>query len=280
MALVCVQMGHVARTSGSTGTNGEQEFARKAAAHLAGRLGWYGHRAVVIKADDRVPRSDVFVAIHADGSISPSAGGASVGYQDGNGQALGTAWKRAYQALGWRRGFRPDNYTPALRGYYGVSRARRAGTRYAIICEAGFLTNPTERGILLSQGGQERFAQAVVNAIGAVVGHPKQPSPDRSDTVADRVIYAEGRDVTTAQAALGAFRPAGVVFAPNLDTAKQYVAEGKAVVVAFGGPAAQALFPDLHSRGSGYHTSGKRVAAVGVDGGATYDYGPKAIGAR
>lgn len=285
MARVVIQLGHCYRKSGSTGTNGEQEFNSKAGGHLAGRLRWYGHEPIVMLADDKpLPKAHAFVAIHADGSTSPSAHGASVGYRDAKGQEFGAIWKKRYQALGWDGGFRGDNYTSALRYYYGTGWAANAGITHAIICEGGFLTNPRERGILLSEKGQVRFAQAVIDAVGHIFGHPKTPGPapqpgEQGDTVADRVVYAAGRDVGTAIGAFAGYRPGGVVFVTNVDTARQYVNEGKADVVAFGGPAARELFPDVAKKGTGVQRDGKRITVYGGSGGETYDLGPEAIGA-
>jgi len=108
------------------------------------RPGW---TVRVIDADpsDSAYRGDAFVAIHADGSSNPSARGASVGYRTFEGARLGAAWKTAYTRRGFPGGFRPDNYTSNLSGYYGTRKAVSQNNRRAIIIEAGFLTNPSDR---------------------------------------------------------------------------------------------------------------------------------------
>lgn len=172
MATVYLQIGHYPRKTGITGTAGEQEFAKATAARCARMLRKRGHKVFIRGADDGVFATDVFVAFHADGSVSTSAQGASVGHQDGDGERIASQWKRYYQRLGWGTGFRGDNYTAALGGYYGVARARAAGSRYCFIIEAGFMTNPAEGAELRSRKGQARVAKAVVQAVGKVVGHP------------------------------------------------------------------------------------------------------------
>lgn len=171
MATVAVQMGHCFRTSGSTGTAGEQKFNELAAELAVGTLEMRGHHARSIKADVATEdyRADVFVAIHCDGSTSPSARGASVGYQSTSGRRIAAEWKRAYQRRGWTGGFRTDNYTPALAGYYGVRFARAAGASFAFIVESGFLTSPEDKALLSGPGGPRRVALAIADAVDAVL---------------------------------------------------------------------------------------------------------------
>lgn len=166
MPLLIVQMGHCYRKSGATGTSGEQDYATAVGhacmLHLDGVGGWRV-RTTLADVDDY--RADAFFAVHCDGSTSASARGASAGYQTAEGQALAQSWKRAYAARGWPI-FRPDNYTAALAGYYGVSNAVAAGTRRAMIAECGFLTNPEDRDLLLAPDGPGRVALALGDALG------------------------------------------------------------------------------------------------------------------
>jgi hypothetical protein len=259
MATVCIQMGHVARASGKTGTSGEQDFARLAAAHAAGRLGeWYGHQVRVIGADDPVPKTDFFFSIHCDGSTSRSARGASIGYQDARGETLGGQFKQAYARLGWPT-FRADNYTEALRGYYGVARARKAGTRYATIIEAGFLTSPEDRALLVTpdESGAARVAQAICDAVGAVMGHPRQPddAPPPPDPVdpdppdwREAVIFDPGGHTLDHRAALmiGAANVLKVLTTADRDTV------GTAYLVGLAGRTADRnLYRDVNTEAVG-----------------------------
>lgn len=182
MATVYLQMGHCFRPSGSTGTGGEQPFNKAVAARAARRLRERGHRVFIREADVGNFKTDVFAAFHADGSVSPSAQGASVGHQDENGKRFGRAWKRAYRRLGWEEatgttetgGFRDDNYTEALAEYYGVREALDAGTEFAIVIESGFLTSPKDGAELRTERGKTRVAEALTRAVGEMVGHPRE----------------------------------------------------------------------------------------------------------
>lgn len=172
-----VQMGHCYRTSGATGTKGEQPFATAVADAcvrlLHNKQGWR-IRPTLADVDDY--RAAAFVAVHCDGANSPSARGASVGYQTAEGQAFAHAWKRAYAARGWPS-FRPDNYTVALAKYYGVTKAVAHGTRAAMIIECGFLTSPEDRALLLGPGGADRVALAIGDVLGTnhEPTHPQEP---------------------------------------------------------------------------------------------------------
>lgn len=197
MTRIVIQAGHCHRKTGVVGTRSadgftEQQFTWPVANRAARLLHTDGHDLAVILADEPSDRyrGDAFVAVHADGNNSPSVGGASVGYRTEQGKALAHAWKAAYRALGWTSGFRSDNYTDALSGYYGTKRAVAQGNRRACIIEAGFLTNPTEAAQLSSEAGQDRCAQAIRRAVNAVLGiaTPTTPTPaptPQEDDMAD-----------------------------------------------------------------------------------------------
>lgn len=181
---VVLQQGHVPRKRGSTGAPGEQDYARAVTADItdnaAALLRAAGHRARVIGADQRVPRSDAFVAVHYDGSTNSSAKGASVGYRNSRSRALAHAWKRAYDRAGHRWGFRSDNYTPALARYYGTGRAHRAGTPRAIIIEGGFGSHPREGAWLRSREGARACAEAIFEA---TTGDQVDQEDELADTI-------------------------------------------------------------------------------------------------
>jgi hypothetical protein len=180
VAVYALQLGHCYRRSGATGTPGEQEYATAVGHEAARRLRALGHTVRVLLADDPVPRTDAFVAVHADGSTHASARGASVGYRTGRpttaaSRAAAHRWKTAYQRYGQQQ-FRADNYTPALSSYYGTGRAHAAGTPVAFIIEGGFLTNAAERAWLTSTRGRDACAQAIVDALtGATPAPSEQP---------------------------------------------------------------------------------------------------------
>lgn len=189
MALIVIQAGHYPRKTGPTGTGGldgdptEQEFNIAAAQACAHALADVGHEGQVIWADvdQGAYQGDAFVAIHCDGSTSSAARGASIGYRTTEGQRFGAAWKRAYQAAGWAGGWRPDNYTKALAGYYGTKRAVDAGNRTAFIAESGFLTNPQDEAQLSLPQGPQRFATALAAAVVELFGSPGGDMPLTED---------------------------------------------------------------------------------------------------
>lgn len=169
MAVVVLQRGHVPRTSGATGAPGEQQYAIACADRCAPALRRIGHDARVIDADptsDAAYRGDIFFALHWDSSTNPTASGASVGYQTPEGQDLAQQWKRQYKNAGWTRAFKPDNYTAALGGYYGVRKAVGQGNRLAIITEAGFVSNSHDKAMM----SPELTALSIVNTVAEIFG--------------------------------------------------------------------------------------------------------------
>ena len=190
--ILVVQQGHCYRTRGATGTAGlpggptEQEFATAAAIEVArlvdGRRDtggdvWRVRRILADEPGSRY-RGDAFVALHCDGSVHASARGASVGYQGSAGRRAAVAWREAYDARGWT-GFRPDNYTPGLAGYYGVRIARQQGNPRAWIVEAGFLTSPADHALLAAPGGPTRVALAIADALS--IPTEEDPMADYAD---------------------------------------------------------------------------------------------------
>lgn len=189
MPVLVVEKGHCYRTSGSTGTSGEQDFATLCAdaiyAIINGVAGWSVKRKL---ADSGSYSGNAFAAIHCDGSTNSTARGASVGFQSNEGNTFGHHWMTAYANHGWTGGFRPVNYTEALAEYYGVRNAINAGNRTAIIIESGFMTNPDDRALLTGPGGPERVAYAIADALGipvegSYVGWKDEPS---------NVVYPNG----------------------------------------------------------------------------------------
>ena len=173
MADVVVQAGHCHRRAGATGTHREQEFTWALGRRLRDLLAEHGHVVTLIGADDPVPTSDAFVALHTDGSSNPRRRGASVGYPDAAGARLAAAWKRAHQRHGYPGGFLRDNYTPALRGYYGF-RKSRAPVRF--LAEHGTTTNRADELWLFSH--LEQCAQAHLDAVNSLFPPPIDPEDD------------------------------------------------------------------------------------------------------
>ena len=190
MTKIVVQMGHVPRTSGATGTHREQEFARLVGPRLTAELTKRGHKTFLIGADDPVPYCEVFVSLHLDGNVNRSIRGASVGYpsNDPNSPSgrLARAWKRHHQANGYPGGFHRDNYTSGLRYYYGF---RKSIAKYEFLAEHGTATNVDDERWLFSN--IDACVKAHVDAIGEVIGHPVQ-NGSTGGTVVNAAKRAQG----------------------------------------------------------------------------------------
>lgn len=162
---VVIQMGHVARTSGATGTDdrrrpknvssgykgSEQDFVKVLGPMIRDRLVAGGLTCDLNGADDILRPADVFLALHQDGSGSTTAHGASTGYPiHGDGHILSDIWKARYTLAGWSWGFRRSNYTVGLHYYFAFAGLRRwwwkrAKFASAFLIEHGFATTPTEQ---------------------------------------------------------------------------------------------------------------------------------------
>jgi len=137
MPRIVIEMGHVGRTRGATGTPGEQAFTRQVGAWLREYL----PEAEIVPADFGSRHCDLFLSLHADGSNNPEARGFSVGYPEGdNGEFAQFLAERYQKFTGFQR--RKDNYTLSMRNYNAW---RRVEAKYRCLLEAGFFTNRIER---------------------------------------------------------------------------------------------------------------------------------------
>lgn len=161
---VVIQKGHAFRRKGATGTRREQEAVSAIGDRMGTRLANRGYRVTIVLADEGIPASDAFVALHTDGSANASRRGASVGYPDATGGELARAWKAAHQAVaGYNGGFLNDNYTTALRKYYGFGRSR---ARFEFLAEHATTTNGEDERFVFSN--LDRIADAHVVALDTV----------------------------------------------------------------------------------------------------------------
>jgi len=142
-----IQMGHVGRTTGATGTAGEQVFNKAIGQALLLEFGNDPYEIHLMGADNwEKPEpnfANLFFAIHADGSLNTSARGCSVGYPVPSNPRFAQEIQSAYMLLS---GFakRPDNYTIGMKKYYAWSQNHVVANYYALL-EHGFFTNPIER---------------------------------------------------------------------------------------------------------------------------------------
>ncbi len=143
-----LQMGHVGRTSGATGTPGEQAFTEALGNMIADRLKKKPYISFRLMGADNwyLPKPNVcrlFFSLHADGALNTSARGLSVGYPVGSENSFATAIAEAYRSLS---DFpqRPDNYTNGLKMYYAWRNGHVKADFYCLL-EHGFFTNAYER---------------------------------------------------------------------------------------------------------------------------------------
>lgn len=173
---VVIHLGHCFRTVGFTGTAGhrgsEQQFVSQLGEAMADLLQLRGYDAVTALADEALPRCNVFLALHQDGSTNPAAKGASVGYPPSHGpsQRFAQLWKAQYTIAGYPHGFRPDNYTRALRTYYGF---RRVHADVMVLLEHGFATNRADADWMWDNLGL--IAATNVAALAKWLGTPDVP---------------------------------------------------------------------------------------------------------
>lgn len=179
MGVVVVQMGHVPRTNGATGTWREQELTRKIGKELRAQLLKAGHKAHLMGADDALPvsRGDVFIALHGDSGNADFAGpgrstkrGASVGFPSSDGGKLGKAWKKEHKQVGFPGGFLADNNTVNMSEYYMWGETGQFDHRY--LAEHATLTNSADEEWIFSHIKQA--ARAHVRAINKVLKHTGQ----------------------------------------------------------------------------------------------------------
>jgi len=147
---VIVQMGHIGRTKGATGTKGEQAFNKALGDEMKALLSVTGLKFRIMGADDwskpGPDKATIFLSLHGDGSTNPSARGFSFGFKPGSNEVFKETLAKSYKELtGFTR--RKDNYTTGLAKYYGW---KHLDCKYCNLLEHGFLSNKIERDWLIS----------------------------------------------------------------------------------------------------------------------------------
>lgn len=226
---VVIHLGHCNRTRGATGTSGiyqgerrsEQAFVKAVGYPLAEELQRLGIDGVTKLADESLPRCEVFVALHQDGSTSSSARGSSVGYPSiGQSATLANLWKANYALQGWPSGFRGDNYTKALRNYYGF---RRVHADEKFLVEHGFATNATDQAWMW--GNLDKVIRSHVDTLTQWFGVNPTPLPPASQENNMGVRY----EVFDDPIAKKAWAMWGPIDKPYVDVYSKYVAGGEIV---------------------------------------------------
>ncbi len=125
------------------GAHGERDWTPVVADEAARVLREHGVSVAREPADfDGTYDVDAAVFIHFDGSTSPCASGASIGYHEPRFAPAAQQWRALYSQY-FPYGFQPDDFTVGLRDYYAFRQvdARNA----ALVLELGELTCPQQR---------------------------------------------------------------------------------------------------------------------------------------
>ena len=179
MNIVRVQTGHWGRKTGATGAYNPR--LKVAEADMNHRLSLAVQKVVandklivwqfVGPDEKRGDPCNLFLALHMDGSGSATPAGPSIGYPPGSVESyrFGKLWKKARTAIPGALPFdRQDNYTAALRGYYGYRSAYSGSAAAKLVIENGFVTNDQE--CLWTQMHRQETAEALVDTVRAYLG--------------------------------------------------------------------------------------------------------------
>jgi N-acetylmuramoyl-L-alanine amidase len=158
-----VQLGHVGRKKGATGTKGEQEFNKKLGVEMDRLLKQTNLKYRIMGADDWLQpepnEATIFLATHCDGNTNESARGFSMGFKPDTNMDFKEALAKIYQELsGFTR--RRDNNTSGMVKYYAW---KHINCKYSNLIEFGFLTNKIEHDWLVSHIPE--IAKTVVDTI-------------------------------------------------------------------------------------------------------------------
>ena len=211
---ITIQMGHVPRTSGSTGTKHEQKFTGLLGQTLAEDLDFAGWEVELIGADPPgrfYPDTDLFLALHCDGSEDPNVGSASYFYPPRAADLSwdwGLRWAAAHQSIaGYRFKFRRPNYVAEVGlGFYAwrASRLTEQATNadVCLLAEHYFATNPTEYEWAWAPGRIELMSKAHVAGLAAWSGN--NPGGDMAGGSSGLSMYKRSdSDVTVREHGVG-----------------------------------------------------------------------------
>ena len=180
---ITVQMGHVPRTRGATGTVDEQAFTSALGAALDVKLAAAGWQAEIIEADPpgrAYPDTDLFLAVHCDGNDDEDVGSASFFYPPRAADLSwdwGLRWAAAHQSIaGYPFGFRDPNYVARVGLFFYAWRASRlpeeaTNADVCLLVEHFFATNPAEHAWAWAPGRIDMMADAHVAGLAAWNGN-------------------------------------------------------------------------------------------------------------
>lgn len=175
---VLIQAGHegLVRNGGiaSHGTSGEVKRTVPLANDVAELLNANGFTVQRENATfDKTYDCKLAVFLHFDGSGTPCASGASIGYPDPSpppsNKDAANEWKRIYGEI-WPFKWMPDNFTGGLSGYYGY---KYTNTEVAeVLLEMGELTCPEQRAWLDANLEDGTLAWYVAFWVSTMLGRP------------------------------------------------------------------------------------------------------------
>lgn len=178
--LICVDPGHGGKDPGAVGPNGlrESDVTLDVSRRLVSLLKTQGHSVVLTHNGDKTwsspnaslayrvnvankARADLFVSIHCNAALSPSAHG--------------------IETFCYKRGGQGEKYARAIQGELVKSlglrdRGVKTATFYvlrktvmpAVLVELGFISNAQEERLLADPSFRQKCAEAIARAIGGV----------------------------------------------------------------------------------------------------------------
>lgn len=173
------------------GAQGEREWTPVVADEATRVLRAHGVSVVRQPADfDGSYNVAAAVFIHFDGSTSPCASGASIGYHDQKYQLAAHRWRALYSQY-FPFGFQPDDFTKGLRDYYAFRQVQARDA--SLVLELGELTCPRQRAWLAPRLQFE--GQLLAYFLSRLIGKGDVPMPS-----ANIAIHASTAFVRTGRA--------------------------------------------------------------------------------
>ena len=219
----------------------EKPYTLDTALRLQQALRRRGFRTVMTRTDDvfvplptRVAiansyRNAIFVSVHYNSGPRSDAHGFETYYYRGDSFGLATRLHRAQLAS-----LDTEDRSVRRRGFYVVRRPAIP----AVLCEGGFLTNPTESRIILSASYRQRWAENIADAI--VAQRREGDPPDLG--YQPRVTYRTVGDPSVGRGDAGVLTRAAPITAVRAD-----VRTGIRMAVAVRIPALHASHRSSHS---------------------------------
>ena len=171
------------RTTGTLGVPGgptERHLTPIVADHAAAALSAAGYNVKRVSAlYPSKLKAKLSVSIHFDGSTTPCASGASIGYPSGkpagSNQPAAGSWNALYAKV-WPFKWMGDNFTRNLRGYYGFGWVSTLDAE--LVLELGELTCPEQQAWLVERVESGYLGQLIAHWASGRLGGTVVPMPD------------------------------------------------------------------------------------------------------